>query len=68
MNSTLKAWLHGLLGAAIGAIGTAIPLVIVAPQNFNFSGPGLIQLAKACGASALLAAGLYLKTSPLPPD
>jgi len=68
MNPTLKAWLHGLAAAAMGAIGSAVPLVIVDPANFNFTGGGLIQLAKVCGASALLAAALYLKQSPLPND
>jgi hypothetical protein len=64
--SSLEKWVYGLFATAIGAAGGAIPLVIIAPLTFNFTGPGLIKLGEACGASALLALGLYLKQSPLP--
>lgn len=63
-----KPWLYGLISAGVGAVGGAIPLVIIAPSTFNFSGGGLAKLGEACGASALIAMGLYLKQSPLPPE
>lgn len=63
--SSFEKWIYGLFSAAIGAAGGAIPLVIIAPLTFNMTGPGLIMLAKACAASALIATGLYLKQSPL---
>ena len=63
-----KIWLYGLFSAGIGAAGGAIPLVIIAPSTFNLTGGGLAKLGEACGASALIAMGLYLKQSPLPPE
>ena len=63
--SAFEKWLYGLCAAGIGAAGGVIPLVIIAPQTFNMTGPGLFMLGKACGASALIAVGLYLKQSPL---
>jgi hypothetical protein len=63
-----KPWLYGLVSAGVGAIGGAIPLVIIAPATFNFTGGGLNKLCEACAASALIAMGLYLKQSPLPPE
>lgn len=65
MNNVAN-WLYGLLAAAIGAVGSAVPLVIVAPESFNFSHAGLLKLAEMCAVNALLAVGLYLKQSPLP--
>jgi hypothetical protein len=61
-----KPWLYSLFSVGIGAAGGAIPLVIIAPATFNFTGGGLAKLGEACGASALIAMGLYLKASPLP--
>jgi len=66
--SAVKQWLYGLFAAAIGAAGGAVPLVVIAPLTFNMSGSGLIKLGEACGASALIAGGLYLKQSPLPTE
>jgi hypothetical protein len=63
-----KPWLYGLISAGVGAVGGAIPLVIIAPTTFNMTGGGLAKLGEACGASALIAMGLYLKQSPLPPE
>ena len=65
--NTIEKWVYGLLSAAIGAAGGAIPLIIIAPLTFNMTGPGLVKLGEACAAEALIAAGLYLKQSPLPP-
>ena len=66
LMSATKQWLYGLFAAAIGAAGGAVPLVVIAPLTFNMSGPGLVKLGEACGASALIAVGLFLKQSPLP--
>lgn len=63
-----RPWLYGLFSAAIGAMGSAIPLVIIAPATFNFSEGGLAKLGEACGGSALIAVGLYLKQTPLPQE
>lgn len=64
--TAIEKWIYGLCAAAIGAMGNAVPLVIIAPLTFNMSGPGLEKLAEACGASAIVAVGLYLAKSPLP--
>jgi hypothetical protein len=63
-----RPWLYGLFAAAIGAIGSAIPLVIIAPGTFNLSGGGLAKLGEACASNALIAVGLYLKQTPLPQE
>ena len=63
-----RPWLYGLISAGVGAAGGAIPLIIIAPATFNLTGGGLGKLGEACGASALIAMGLYLKASPLPPE
>lgn len=63
-----KPWLYGLCAAAIGAMGGAIPLVIIAPGTFNLSNGGLEKLGEACAANALIAVGLYLKQTPLPQE
>lgn len=66
MNPTLKTWLHGLASAAIGAVGAAVPLVIVAPDTFNFTHAGWVKLGQVCLTSAVIAAAAYLSKSPLP--
>ena len=63
-----KPWLYSLFSAAIGAAGSAVSLIIIAPATFNFTGGGLGKLGEACAANALIAIGLYLKQSPLPPE
>lgn len=63
-----QTWIHGLIGGVIGASSNAVVTTIVAPQLFNFSHAGLINLAKVCGATAIFSAALYLKQSPLPVD
>jgi hypothetical protein len=65
MNTFLK-WLYGLASAAIGAAANGVTATIVAPESFNFTGPGLAKLGTLCGVSALVAAAMYLKQSPLP--
>ena len=63
-----KAWLHGLAGAAIGAIGSSVSVMIVDPTTFNFTPAGWLKLGEISLVSAVLAAALYLKQSPLPND
>jgi len=63
---TLKAWIHSLVAAAISAAASGVTAGIVAPESFNFSGPGLQKLAALCGVNALLAVAAFLKQSPLP--
>ena len=66
MNS-LKAWLHGLLAAAIGAAASTASATLSMPGTFNlYSKLGLINLGKLSLPSAAVAAFLYLKQSPLP--
>lgn len=63
-----KALLHSLAAAVIGALGTGITTSLASPATFNFTHAGLINLASACGISALIAVGAVLKQSPLSPD
>ena len=63
-----KPWIYGLFAAAISACGSAIPLIIIAPATFNFTGGGLGKLGEACVANMLIAVGLYLKSTPLPQE
>jgi len=62
-----QTWLYSLVSAAIGAAASGVTLVVVAPESFNFSGPGMTKLGTVCGVNALIAIGTYLKQSPLPP-
>jgi vacuolar-type H+-ATPase subunit I/STV1 len=60
-----KLWLKGLISAVIGAAANSITIMIVDPVNFN-----LAQNASKVGwvaiVSAIVAAAMYLKASPLP--
>jgi hypothetical protein len=63
---TWKAWLHSLVAAAVSAAASGVTAGIVAPESFNFSGPGLQKLGALCAVNALLAVATFLKQSPLP--
>jgi len=63
-----KSWLKGLVAAVIGGAANAVTAVFVAPETFNFTGPGLLATLKMAGAGAFIAFWLYLKQSPLPPN
>ena len=65
---TTKAWVYSLVSAAISAAASGITAGIVAPESFNFSGPGLAKLGALCGVNALIAVANFLKQSPLPTD
>jgi hypothetical protein len=58
-------WLKGLFSAAIGAAANGVTVVIVAPESFNLES-GLPKLLSIMAVSAILAAAMYLKQSPLP--
>lgn len=63
-----RSWLKGLVAAVIGGAANAVTAVFVAPETFNFTGPGFIATLKMAGAGAFIAFWLYLKQSPLPPN
>lgn len=65
---TTKAWVYSLVSAAISAAASGITAGVVAPESFNFSGPGLAKLGALCGVNALIAVANFLKQSPLPTD
>ena len=60
-----QAWLKGLLSAAIGAAANSVTLMIADPATFNL-GEGLSKVGTVAAVSAIVAAALYLKQSPLP--
>lgn len=64
MESVSK-WIKGLLSAVIGAAANGVTVVIVAPESFNLES-GLPKLISVMAVSAILAAAMYLKQSPLP--
>lgn len=72
MNRWLKweTWLHGLIGGAIGGGANAgaswIGMVSAKAAGLDVPTLNLKSLVIICGTSALLAAFLYLKQSPLP--
>jgi len=60
-----QLWLKGLVSAVIGGMATAVSTMIVSPQEFNLE-EGLGKLGSVAVVSAIVAAALYLKQSPLP--
>lgn len=64
MGSVSK-WIKGLASAIIGAAANGVTVVIAAPESFNL-GEGLPKLLSVMAVSAILAAAMYLKQSPLP--
>ncbi len=58
-------WVKGLISAIIGAAANSITVMIVDPTNFNL-GAGLPKLGSVAIVSAVVAAAMYLKQSPLP--
>ncbi len=61
----MKIWLKGLLSAIIGAAANSIVLMIADPLTFNLT-TGLGKVGTVALVSAIVAAALYLKQSPLP--
>ncbi len=60
-------WLKGLIAAVIGGASNSILLVVVDPMTYNLS-TGLGKLGTVAGTSAIVAAAMYLKQSPLPTE
>lgn len=58
-------WLKGLIAAVIGGAANALTMVIVDPLNFNLN-EGVNNLLTVATTSAIVAAAMYLKQSPLP--
>lgn len=61
----MMKWLKGLASAIIGAAANSITVIIVDPTNFNLA-EGLGKVGAVAIVSAIVAAGMYLKQSPLP--
>ncbi len=61
-----RLWLRGLIGAVVGAAANAVTLMIVDPATYNvFAEGNARKLAEFCAGSALISAGLYIKTHPI---
>ncbi len=60
-----KNWLRGLISAVIGGAANSITVMIVDPQSFNME-DGLGKVGSVALISAVIAAAMYLKKSPLP--
>jgi len=58
-------WLKGLISAVIGGAANSITVMIVDPIAFNLN-EGASKLGVVALVSAILAAAMYLKQSPLP--
>ena len=63
---TWKQWLIGLFGAFISGLATAIATTIVDPSTFNFSGPGLVELAKVTMAVGIVSIAKYILQNKVP--
>jgi hypothetical protein len=67
MTQNTKIWLHGLGGAFVGAVGSSISNLVVAPDRFNMTSlAGVKNVLASATVSGVIAAGLYLKNSPVP--
>jgi len=60
-----QVWLKGLISAIIGGAATAVSTMVVSPQEFNLT-EGIGKLGSVAAVSAIVAAAMYLKNSPLP--
>ena len=63
-----KLWLKGLVSAIIGSAANAVTVIIVVPQTFNLFEGGAVKLGTVMLVSAIVAAAMYLKSSPIPED
>jgi type IV secretory pathway VirB2 component (pilin) len=62
---TWQVWLKGLISAIIGGAANSITVYIVEPTTFNLQ-EGASKLGWVALVSAIVAAAMYLKSSPLP--
>lgn len=60
-------WLKGLISAVIGGAANSIVVMAIDPVQFNLS-EGIGKLGTVALASAIVAAAMYLKQSPIPED
>lgn len=60
-----QKWIKGLVSAIIGGAANSVTVMIVEPTQFNFQ-EGLGKLGAVALISAIVAASMYLKKSPLP--
>lgn len=60
-----QLWLKGLGSAVIGGAANGVTVMIAAPESFNLQ-EGAGKLVWVILVSAIVAAALYLKQSPLP--
>ena len=60
-------WLKGLISAVIGGAANSITVMIVDPIAFNLD-EGATKLGTVALVSAIVAAAMYLKQSPLPSE
>ena len=63
----VRAWIHGLISAAVGGGANAATAAIVAPEDFNFN-EGWSKLLRMFIAGAVIAVLFFLKDKPLPPE
>ena len=62
-----EKWLKGLISAVIGGAANSITVMIVDPIAFNLQ-EGISKVGTVALVSAIVAAAMYLKRSPLPPS
>jgi hypothetical protein len=62
---TWQTWIKGLVSAVIGGAANSVTVMVVSPENFNLQ-TGAGKLATVALVSAIVAAAMYLKESPLP--
>lgn len=63
----IAIWAKGLIAAIIGGVSNTIVLMIADPLNFNL-GEGIDKLVTVAATSAIVAAAMYLKQSPIPTE
>lgn len=63
----IAIWAKGLIAAIIGGVSNTIVLMIADPLNFNL-GEGIDKLITVAATSAIVAAAMYLKQSPIPTE
>lgn len=64
---SLRTWLRGMIGASIGGAANAVTLMVIKPEDFNFT-TGWTDLWHFALISAVVSAALYLKEHPLPDE
>lgn len=61
----MNKWFKGLISAIIGGAANAVTVMVVDPLAFNLS-DGIGKVGSVALVSAIVAAAMYLKQSPLP--